>query len=64
MKQHPPTISMNIRLPRQLHNDIKILLLDPVTGQARPRGWSQVIEQGMKAWLAQRRSTCLLGEKP
>ena len=45
------TIVINCRIPRQLHAEIKLLLLDPITGQARPRGWSMVIEAGMKLWL-------------
>jgi hypothetical protein len=47
------TVVVNCRIPRQLHDEIKLLMLDPVTGQMPPRGWSSVIERGMRAWLSQ-----------
>ena len=46
------TVVVNCRIPRDLHAQIKLLLLDPTTGTARPRGWSLVIEEGMRLWLA------------
>ena len=58
------TININCRISRQLHDDIKLLLMDPVTGQARPRGWSQVIEAGMRAWLTQQQLSSQRAEGP
>ena len=49
---HYDTVVINCRIPSALHAKLKLLLLDPTTGKVRPRGWSMVIEEGMKLWLA------------
>lgn len=45
------TRNVNFRLPVDLHNQIKLLLLDPKTGRVPPWGWSGVVEQALRVWL-------------
>jgi len=45
------TVNINCRISEDLHNQIKLLLLDPRTGRMPDRGWSRVIEEGMRLWL-------------
>lgn len=51
------TVVVNCRIPKALHQQIKLLLIDPATGTVRPRGWSLVIQQGMELWLDQQKVT-------
>lgn len=49
---HYATVNVNCRIPEELHQRIKLLLLDPLTGRVRDRGWSLIIQEGLEMWLA------------
>ena len=44
------TVNVNCRITEHLYRDIKVLLMDS-NGYMPPRGWSRVIEEGMRLWL-------------
>jgi len=51
------TTIINCRIPTWLHDQIMLLIVDPATGIARKRGWSIIIEEGMKLWLERQQTS-------
>ena len=51
------TVNINVRIQEDLHNQIKILLLDPRTGRMPDRAWAKVIEEGIQLLIEQRKAS-------
>jgi hypothetical protein len=46
-----PTRVMAFRLPVSLHDELRIVLLDPRTGRPRYRTWGRTMEHILRDWL-------------
>jgi hypothetical protein len=51
-KLHP----LSVKIPRALFDEVRILALDPSTGQARYGFWSRTITMLIRRWLDEQRS--------
>jgi len=46
-----PTRIMSFRLPCSLHDELRIVMLDPRTGRPRYRTWGNTMERILREWL-------------
>lgn len=49
------TVVVNCRLPRDLHQELTLLALDPRTGRIPYGGWSRLIEAMARQWVESRK---------
>jgi hypothetical protein len=49
---HPLTV----KIPRQLFDQVRVLIVDPTTGRARIGSWQQLLVALLTRWITEQRS--------